>query len=397
MSAAVETSPRGSSAAAAPSRIGPFEILGRIAGEGGAGIVSLSVRGLDGSPFAGRTGVAQCFSAPKDEAGRARLGLILAKLVGLEHPAIVAPIHADVSGNVAYVVNSAPQDLARGAPVRVAPLPPSLVAEYLIAVSAGLETARRAGFTHGDLSRRTVSEKEDGLVIGSWTLFGRGPEADQAGLAALVIDWLAGEALSDPGTDDATATHERRVERLRRHLDGLTEQLVLVVARATASDPADQYPSVTDFVAAFQQAVTRSGEDLVHGGFEAISHRSPEVAALMAASAERYDPQAPGLDLLKLQLGNRSVPYASVVAPAGMSGAGLEPAGVAAGGPAVMAGLDPTLTAGIPPEMLALIAPPIAPAAKPRNNLWLVMIVGAAGLTLLLMVGLAISVFASSN
>jgi len=397
MSTAVEISPSVPSTTAAPSRIGPFEILGRMAGDGGIGMVSLSVKGLDGTPLAGRTGVARCFSAPKDEAGRSRLGGILAKLVALDHLAIAAPIHADVAGNVAYVVNAAPVDETPGLQAAVAPLPPSLVGEYLIAVSAGLEAAHRAGFTHGDISRRSVAVGEHGPVIGGWTLFGRGPEADQAGLASLVIDWLAGAPLPQPGADGATLTLERRVERLRRHLDGLTEQLVLVLARACQAEPADRYPSVTDFVAAFQEAVTRSGEDLVHGGFEAISNRSPEVAALMAASAERYDPETPGLDLLKIQLGSRSVPYAAVVAPSGMGGVGSPPAGPGAGGPAVMAGLDPALTAGIPPEMLALIAPPITPVAKPRNNPWLVMMVGAAGLTLLLMVGLAIVVLANSN
>jgi len=397
MSTAVEISPPAPSTTAAPSRIGPFEILGRVTGDGGTGVVSLSVTGLAGSPVAGRTGVAQCFSAPKDEDSRARLGNILAKLVELKHPAIAAPIHADVAGNVAYVVNPTPVDETPGMQATVPPLPPSLVAEYLITLSAGLETAHRAGFTHGDLSRRSVTVEEDGPVIGSWTLFGRGAEADQAGLASLAIDWLAGAPLPDLGTDGVTLPSDRRLERLRRHLDGLTEQLVLVLARASDAEPADRYPSVTDFVAAFQQAVAWSGEELVHGGFEAISHRSPEVAALMAASAERYDPQAPGLDLLNLQLGSRSVPYASVVAPSGVGGVGAPAVNPGAGGAAVMAGLDPALTAGIPPEMLAMIAPPIAPAAKPRNNPWLVLMVGAAGLTLLLLIGLAIAVFANSN
>lgn len=70
---------------------------------------------------------------------------------------------------------------------------------------------------------------------------------------------------------------------------------------------------------------------------------------------------------------------------------------IGSGGPAVMTGLDPALTAGIPPEMLALIAPPNPTTAKPRNNPWLVRIVGAAGLTLLLMVGLAIALLAGSS
>lgn len=397
MSIAVETSPPAPSTTAAPSRIGPFAILGRIPGEGGGGIVSLSVKGLDGTPFAGRHGVAQCFAAPKDEAGRTHLGRILANLVGMDHPAIAAPLHADVAGNVAYVVNRAPVDESPGVLAHVEALPPSLVAEYLIPVSAGLETAHRAGFSHGDLSRRSVALQEGSPVIGGWTLFGRGPEADQAGLANLVIDWLAGAALPETISDGASLSTERRVERLRRHVDGLTEQLVLVLARASEAEPDNRYPSVTDFVVAFQEAVTRSGEDLVHGGFEAISNRSPEVAALMAASAERYDQQAQGLDLLKLHLGNRSVPYASVVAPSGTGGMGSPPVTSGPSDAAAVTGLDPMLTAGIPPEMLALIAPAIAPVAKPRNNPWLVMIVGAAGLTLLLMVGLAIAVFANSN
>ena len=397
MSTAVEAVQPAPSTTSAPSRIGPFEILGRMAGEGGTGIVSLSVKGLGGTPLAGRTGVAQCFSAPRDEAGRARLGGILSNLVGLDHPAIAAPVHVDVTGKVAYLVNATPVGQATAPQAPADPLPPSSVAEPLIAVSAGLETAHRAGFSHGDLSRRSVILEESGPVIGGWTLFGRSPEADQAGLAALVIDWLAGSPLPDQGGDGASIVPEQRVEWLRGHLDGLTEQLVLVLARATESEPADRYPSVTDFVAAFQQAVSRSGEDLVHGGFEAISSRSPEVAARMAASAERYDPQAAGLDLLKLQLGNRSVPYASVMAPTVIGALKSSPSGHGSGGLAVMARLDPALTACTPPEMLALIAPPIAATAKPRNNPWLVLMVGAAGLTLLLMIGLAITVFANSN
>ena len=394
MTAATEISPAASAKVAAPSRIGPFEILGRLGGDAGAGIVSLSVVGTDGSAFAGRAGVAQCFSAPKDEAGRERLAGLLAKLVGLDHPALAAPIHADVAGNVAYVVNPA---LAEPAGGPAAPLPPCLVAEHLLAVSAALETAHRAGYSHGDLSRRTVALGEEGPVVGGWSLFGRGPAADQLGLAHLVIDWLAGSPFVETTDADDTQMHQRRLERLRRHLDGLTEQLVLVVARATDPEPADRYPSVTDFVAAFQQAVTRSAEDLVHGGFEAISNRAPQVASLMAASAERYDPQAPGLDLLKLQLGGTGVPYSSVVVPPGLASAVASPVGQAPGTPGVMAGLDPALTAGIPPEMLALIAPPIPTAGKPRNNPWLVMIVGAAGLVLLLMIGLAIVFFAGSS
>ena len=394
MSTATETIPSAPTSAAAPSRIGPFEILGRMPGDGGAGVVALSVKGMDGGPFAGRAGIAQCVAAPKDEDGRARLSGILAKLVDLSHPALSAPLAADLAGNVAYVVNTCPPAEIPNASGPAAPLAPSQVAELVLSVSAALETAHRAGVSHGDLTRRTVSLGEDGPVVAGWTLFGRGPAADQLGLATLVVDWLSGSAVEAVPVN-AGEPRQRRVERLRRHLDGLTEQLVMVLARATEPEVADRYPTLTDFVAAFQQAVTRSGEELVHGGFEALSGRSPEVAALMAASAERYDAQAPGLDLLKLQLGSRAVPYAAVMAPSGIPPA-LAPA-AGSGGPAVMAGLDPALTASIPGGMLALIAPPIPTTAKPRNNPWLVMIVGAAGLTLLLMVGLAVALLAGSN
>lgn len=397
MSTATVTGPPAPAPGAAPSRIGPFEILGRMAGDRGAGTVSLAVRGLDGTPFCGRTGVAQCFSAPGDRAGRARLDGLLAGLVGLAHPAISAPIHADVAGDVAYVINPWP---ALGIPwdrPRLAPLPPSLVAEHLIPVCAALETAHRSGFSHGDLSRGTVTIEEAGPLIGGWTLFGRGPAADQLGLADLVIDWLGGSPPGDTAAGDTVDTGQRRVEGLRRRLDGITERVVGVLARASEPGPANRYPSITDFVAAFQAAVTHSAEDLVHGGFQAISSRTPETAVLMAAVAARYDPQSPGLDLLDFQLGSIGELRAPTLAPNGPTRKGAIGQGVAFDIPSVMAGLDPALTAGIPPEMLRLIAPPLPTMAKSPNHPWLTLMIGAAGLTLLLIVGLAIAMLAGSR
>ena len=96
----------------------------------------------------------------------------------------------------------------------------------------------------------------------------RGLEADQAGLANLIIiAWLARAPLPDTISVGASLSTERRVERLRQHLDGPTGQLVLVLARASEAEPAGQYPSVTGFAAAFPEAITRSGEDELHGGF----------------------------------------------------------------------------------------------------------------------------------
>lgn len=380
-----------------PSRLGPFEIRSRLPGEAGTALVTLAVVGADGTSFAGRSGVARCFAAPADAAGRERLTGLLDRLVALDFPVISAPIYAGISGGVGYAVDAG-EPTNRSAPRATPPLSPHRVGELLIPINAALETAHRAGFSHGNLTSETVAVTDDGPVIGGWTIFGRGPAADQLGLALLVVEWLSGSPFPDAPAAPELEPPLLRLERLRRHLEGTTERVVFVLANGCALDAADRYPSVTDLVAAFQEAVCRSAEELVHGGFEALSARSPEMARFLADSAERYDPEAEGLELLRMQLGAGAGRVLPVISGAAMGGAAAPVApGASSTTPPVMTGLDPTLTAGIPPDLLALIAPPIQPIATPRNNPWLVMAVAISGLILLLAAGAAVVVFAGSR
>ena len=385
---------RPAAAPARPSRLGPFEIRGRIAGTAGASLVNLAVVGAEGTPFAGQEGTATCFSAPAEEAARTRLSSLLAGLLALDHPAVRPPLHADLGGNVAYTVEG-----IRPVVVDGDLLSPARVAELLVPINAALEMARRAGYSHGGLSCETVRLLDDGPVVSGWTIFGRGEAADQLGVAELAVEWLSGSRFPDLPAGDGPEPEQIRLERLRRHLEGTTERLVIVLANGTAPEAEARYPSVTDMVVAFQEAVCRSAEELVHGGFEAMSARSIDLARFLSLSAERYDPEAPGLDLLRVQLGvaagGVAMPSASHAIPS--FAAGDVPPLASPSTPSVMSGLPPSLTAGIPADLLAMIAPPIPAVTKPRNNPWVLMGIAVLGLILLLMAGAAVVVFAQSG
>jgi hypothetical protein len=319
----------------------------------------------------------------------------LAKLRHLTHPTLVPVLESGLAGRTAFWVHAIPD----GEPLsRTATTDPSWssiigVRKLVEAIGGALQIAHEVGLSHGAISVDSiVISPASRPILTGFGIDGKGFSRDQADLALVAMLLLAGRPWVEPtdSMDDVAGHDLTRAQRVRDFLDGCTERVTTVLAKATDLDPADRYPSIAEFVKQFDEAVRFSADELVEAAFQAKAV-SPEMARLMADKAAAYDPGNENLRLLNMQLGGGS--------PSGTttSGPKLDPIGIAPTDllrvPMPVAEpnqtqrslLPPELTEGLPPEFLEAIAPQFAvkPVKKGIHPLFILMM-GVVGVILLL-------------
>jgi len=394
MTTGVATSEQATSAA----QVGSFTIVDRVTvPDAPNGQILLRVVGLESSRFSGLPALASCYAAPEEDAARASSAALLEKLSALRHPALVPVLQAGLAGNIVFWVAPAGSAQPLNLPSASAPTPIVTLLQIIDAVAAGLSAAHEVGLSHGALTVDAIVSPAPGTyAVRGLGLRGRGAAQDQRDLGAVAVTLLSGRTWQEEWADGPVSIEERiaRAQRLREWLSGITERVVNVVLRATETNPSDRYSSINEFAEQFAEAVRQSGEDLVHGAFEAISSRNVELARLLAGKAAQYNPGSDSLTLLNLQLGGGS-PFGAMVTPP-----------VAQPGPTASPSLTPDLTLppmapagtrqnllapelahGLPPEFLEMIAPQFeVPTSPKKMNPMFYLVIGGVGMVFLLLV-----------
>jgi hypothetical protein len=373
-------------------RLGSFLVTGQIVDpEGPDTSFHLAAIGADDGPFAGQPATVSAMTAPKDADALARAEVLLAKRKHLTHPTLVPIVETGNNGTVLFWAEAMPDGVSLEAVPDQVPWAIGPVRDLVTSLAGGLQIAHDLGLSHGAIDADSVLRANGGgNLLAGLGLGGGGAEKDQADLATLAMGLLAGR----PWVEDATPGN--RADVVRAFLSEQTQRVASVFARATDTDPSARYGSIAEFAGEFNQAVLQSADDLVHGAFEAISSKSPELAQLLAQRAAAYDSANESLALLNLQLRGNSPftapPQLGAEAPAAHVAPGPTfpgPAPLADPGPAPLIPpslLPEELTRGLPEEFLRSIAPQfeLKPNTKPRMNPMFVMIVGCVGIAFLL-------------
>lgn len=423
------------------ARLGSFAIVERLnSPDAPSGQISLRVAGLPGSAFEGREGVATCFPAPADDASRTRVEGLVTALKSLHHPALWPLIDAGVAGSIMYWIRSAPvvDSLASWK----GEMSIRALGELVGSISEGLHVAHQRGLSHGSIRSSSILR----YPSGAWALtglgvMGQGPANDQYALALTAVNRIAARPWHEPDLsgypEQERAYH--RGQRLREHLSTTTERVVNVLNKAMHLDPTQRYPDIAQFGADLVEQIRLSGEDLVHGAFEAISARNVELARVICDKAAAYNPDSENLAILRLQLNGGSVfgtgqpqsagggfPVAShEVAQIPIAGSYpvTESGEQATGSHGVSASLAPDsfppglvlppmqsqtgsqavslpaeLTQGLPPEFLQMIAPQFqqTPVRKGMNPIF-ILALGGIGVVLLMLIAALVTFVVSGS
>jgi hypothetical protein len=180
-------------------------------------------------------------------------------------------------------------------------------------------------------------------------------------------------------------------------------------------DPIQRYESIAEFATDLNVQIKISGEDLVHGAFEAISARNIELARIIADKAARYAPDSDNLAVLKIQLNGGSafgMPQQPAVFQPGplpqqlpgslpvpvMTATGPDQAltlpPMQAAGNVPAPSLPAELTAGLPPEMVQMFNAQVqAPPRKKAVNPILILALGGMGIVLLMLIAAMVTFF----
>jgi hypothetical protein len=377
----------------APFRIGSF--ISRDVTEPGDARAPIQVVGVDESPFAGRSAIAH--QATIENSTNTIIGteVKLAKLRHLTHPALLPVLECGLEGTVAFWIHGEPvgKPLSQASASDPSWSSVTGVRTLIDTIGGVLQIAHDVGLSHGAINAETIVINPAGKpILTGFGIDGQGFARDQADLSLVAIELLGGRAWVEPAVpiDDVAGHDLARAQQVRDFLDTCTERVTTVLAKATDPDPADRYPSIAEFVKAFDEAVRFSADELVDAAFQAMA-TTPEMARLIADKAATYDPGNDNLKLLNLQLNGGS--HFATAAGAGFP----NPAGIASAdplrvpmpvleqNPAQRSLLPPELTEGLPPEFLETIASQftVKPVKKGMHPLFILMM-GAAGVILLL-------------
>jgi hypothetical protein len=373
-------------------RLGSFMMTGQIVDpEGPDTTFHLAATGAEDSAFAGRAAVVSAMAIPQTADLLAQAEVLLAKRKHLTHPVLVPVLETGNNGTVLFWAEAEPAGKSLESDPAAGPWPISAVKDLIGSLAGGLQIAHDLGLSHGAIDADSVLRAESGgFMLAGLGLGGAGAAQDQADLSVLVIGLLAGR----PWVENSGSAS--RADAIREFLAEQTQLVAAVLARASDPDQTARYASMSDFAGQFGQAVVQSAGDLVHGAFEAVSGKSPELARLLADRAAAYDPANESLKLLNLQLRGGS-PFAirpdpiqavpgvePFLQPPVMDG---EPFPQLTAAPLIPPSLLPEeLTRGLPEEFLRAIAPQfeVKPVTKARLNPMFVMIVGCVGIAFLL-------------
>ena len=327
----------------------------------------------------------------------------LAKLRHLTHPALAPVLESGLTKTVAWWIEGIPA----GTPLAVASRDTGTqvsipeVRRLIEVVGGALELAHAVGLSHGAIAAHSIVTGPGGApVLTGLGIGGKGFAQDQADLALVTVNLLAGEPWNERAADS-----QRRAQQFREHLSNYTERISGVLCRATDPDPAERFASMAEFVKRFAEAVQFSCEDLVQAGQDAISSQNVDLARLMTDKAAMYDPDSEALANLNHRL-RGGLPFATNGAHAittldapvpTLPGAplGLAPVDPAA---SMRNQLPPELTEGLPQELIDLIAPQfeVKPVKKGVPPL-LVMIVGIVAIAFLLALARMVTLLITGN
>ncbi|HLZ57084.1 MAG TPA: protein kinase, partial [Ktedonosporobacter sp.] len=207
-------------------------------------------------------------------------------LAHLSHPHIIRVLDCGLDEGIPYLVmDYAPKGTLRQRHPRNTRLSVETVVEYVRQIVDGLQYAHNQKLIHRDLkpdnvligARDNLFLSDFGIALIAQTTRSRNAEvnlagtasymapeqlqgkpqfaSDQYALAIMVYEWLCGTRPFQGSLIELYSQHYSVPPMpLREHVPHLSLAIEQVVLRALAKDPAQRFPSVTDFAQALQQA-----------------------------------------------------------------------------------------------------------------------------------------------
>ncbi len=264
-------------------------------------VATIEVMGLSGTRFAGTKGFASCIVLPSNQPGRVQEAqVVLERIRSLAGPALVPVLETGIAGRVAFVTEAAVDGERLSSRLdRQGRFTPPLVAVVIDDIAAAFDAAHQIGLHHGAISPFSIwIDDRDHCQVGGFGLAGRGLELDLEQLSRLAIELLAALPIDVPSNEPLSS------DRVRGHINGLTERAASAIARGFLALSAGGYQSASGFASSFRAAVESSALDLVAGAWEAISRADIQMAKLLVEMVAGYDPGAQELPLLRLKLNN---------------------------------------------------------------------------------------------
>lgn len=233
---------------------------------------------------------------------------MIARLV---HPHIVRVYDFDIEDDVPYLVmDYAPNGTLRRRHPKGVRLSLKVILPYVQQLADALQYAHNHRLVHrdvkpenmllgrnseillGDFGTALVAQTIDpegaqpGMIAGTVAYMspeqfeGRAyPSSDQYALAIVVYEWLTGKTPFRGSVTDVAIQHASKPPPpLRDALSTIPEAVEKVVMKALAKDPAQRFPSIRDFAAALEQAVTM--------GTVSYDDETPAIVAPEEASEE---------------------------------------------------------------------------------------------------------------
>ncbi len=181
------------------------------------------------------------------------------------------------------------------------------------------------------------------------------------------------------------------VSLVRERMANLAEYVALVLVKALDEDPAQRYSSVSEFLAAYKEALKATADNLAFSALEAKGRDAPGMAAVFGELIQRYDENHQEIAGVGARLAPKnSTSYPTAYPPSQTVVSSQSPVGLPPmQAPEAVSGEKP-----LSPEVAALLAGPKYEVSKPRTNPWVAF---AAGLLVIFVVFLVIALLAMTR
>lgn len=243
----------------------------------------------------------------------------------LRHPHIVSILDFDVENDTPFLVmDYAPNGTLRKRHSKGTILAPTTILSYLTQITNALQYAHDARLIHRDIKpenmligqRDEILLSDFGIAVILYSSHSQtardivgtipyiAPEqleghpcqaSDQYALGVVVYEWLCGECPFRGSIAEVAAQHlNTPPPPLSTRIPDFPLALERVVLKTLAKDPEQRYPSITDFVYAFESAIRQSGHlpgTPLHLPTNGATPSSATIAATVPAVPSPEDPQ----------------------------------------------------------------------------------------------------------
>jgi hypothetical protein len=367
-------------------------------------VIAVHATGVAGTAYAGYEATCYCRPVAEEDASEIIATPWFSQAQTVRHDRLTPVIDAGVAGQTAYFVELATSGERVSQRLRnQTETTPAQVGRILADILEGVNVAWQAGYdlvVSPDTVRILVSgQAQVSLALSMCKNPKPGPGSDAAAqfqLASLAVMLHSGQAdQSSLGIDQLNGPDRVAVlSRFREQMGNLAEHVAVVLAKALDGDPEQRYATTQAFVAAYDEALNATADELAFSAIEAKNRDNGGMASVYSELIKRYNEKHPELVGLggRLSPGYQAAsasslpPQPPVVTPMSDSPA----AAPSPQQPYASVGSETQLT----PEIVAMLTGPTHQVTKPKTNPWFTF---AAGTVFILAVFMFLAFLVMAN